>query len=83
MSDLSTCAEAVLTCIKDAVAGGYFVDLDGLSDDVYLAYTKEKIIQAIRELKKRELILVKQLYRKDEETGFVVYGITNEGRDLV
>lgn len=83
MSDLSTCAEAVLTYIKDAVAGGYFVDLDGLSDDVYLTYPKEEIIEAIRELKKRELILVKQLYRKDEKTGFVVYGITNEGRDLV
>lgn len=83
MFELSTCANAVLTYLKDAVAGGYAVDFDGLSDRSYLAYSKEEIIQAVRELEKSELIQVKQLYGKNKETGFVVYGVTEKGREIV
>ncbi len=84
MIDLNSCELAVLTYIKDAVAGGYAVDLDALLNvPQYLNYPPEKIIRAVRYLSKQELIEVKPLINKNPDISFIVCDVTDKGRNMI
>lgn len=84
MLDLPSCELTILTWVKDAITGGYAVDLLALlNQPLYINYSKEDIIQAVDNLKKRELIKVKTIFGKEPDIGFIIYDVTAKGRSLI
>lgn len=84
MIDLSCCELAVLSWLKDALAGKIAVDLVSVTEAPNCReYSREDIVNAIQCLLKKDLIKTQVLPSGDPTTHFVVYEVTEEGRELV
>ncbi|MBQ9460695.1 MAG: hypothetical protein IJU51_02090 [Clostridia bacterium] len=84
MIDLSNCEHAVLVWLKDVLAINVAVDLVSITDAPNCrGYSKNDIVEAIQRLNEKQLIKTQVLPSGDPTTHFVVYEVTEEGRELV